>query len=450
MKTIFKKLFLIILILNSVNFSYAQDAEKTVTLVVSGSGKTQDEANQKALRSAIEQAFGTFISSETVINNDVFISENITTLSQGSVIDFKVLASTIFPDSTAQVTLKATVSISQMNKITESKGYKTTINGGLFGLNLKLLKLQSEAETKVVLDMVRKCIKILEKSIDYEMEVIPPKKSDLRKEIEDLRHKGYTFESNKLAYNEIYKIRAIVEIRPNSNLDIFIDYFLSTLTAIKMSETEIDFAKQSGSNYYHLFLNIPENDITFEPNKTTFYLRNIESIKIINRLFEVSNLNLFNYDIISDNKIINYTPLFKKDSIQMQNYNYNYKKLQKLGEYEIQINDSNHYIFIYNYNLFGDRIMSANNLKLNNDYPSSIDIISDQEYSMSLYKTYSSYPWSPGSSIQYNIIPGDKYRSAGGNMNVRFQVLDFYLPLSDVERLNTMKIIKHESTSIAK
>lgn len=35
---------------------YAQD-DKNVTLVVSGQGATQEEARQKALRGAIEQAF---------------------------------------------------------------------------------------------------------------------------------------------------------------------------------------------------------------------------------------------------------------------------------------------------------------------------------------------------------------------------------------------------------
>ena len=66
-----KKLILIMSLAISIN-AFAQDADKTVTLVVSGQGKTQDEAKQVALRSAIEQAFGAFISSKTEIINDVF------------------------------------------------------------------------------------------------------------------------------------------------------------------------------------------------------------------------------------------------------------------------------------------------------------------------------------------------------------------------------------------
>ena len=51
-----KKLLLLLTVSFSISAS-AQD-DKTVTLTVSGQGKTQDEAKQVALRSAIEQAFG--------------------------------------------------------------------------------------------------------------------------------------------------------------------------------------------------------------------------------------------------------------------------------------------------------------------------------------------------------------------------------------------------------
>ena len=56
------------------SFSFAQDADKTVSITVSGSGKTQEQAKQVALRSAIEQAFGTYISSKTEILNYIIIS----------------------------------------------------------------------------------------------------------------------------------------------------------------------------------------------------------------------------------------------------------------------------------------------------------------------------------------------------------------------------------------
>ena len=61
-----KIVFLFGIITLLANVSFAQE-DKTVTLTVSGQGQTQDEAKQNALRNAIEQAFGTFISSNTEI-----------------------------------------------------------------------------------------------------------------------------------------------------------------------------------------------------------------------------------------------------------------------------------------------------------------------------------------------------------------------------------------------
>ena len=77
-----KKIIFILALALSIN-AYAQD-NKTVTLVVSGQGKTQDEAKQNALRSAIEQAFGTFISSKTEILNDELVKDEIVSVGEFS------------------------------------------------------------------------------------------------------------------------------------------------------------------------------------------------------------------------------------------------------------------------------------------------------------------------------------------------------------------------------
>ena len=59
--------------------------KKEATLTVFGNGKTKDEATKLALRSAIEQAFGGFVSSNTQILNDNLISDEIATVSSGNV-----------------------------------------------------------------------------------------------------------------------------------------------------------------------------------------------------------------------------------------------------------------------------------------------------------------------------------------------------------------------------
>ena len=53
------------------------NSENEVTLTVSGNGKTLEEAKNNALRSAIEQAFGAYISSKTEILNDNLVKDEI-------------------------------------------------------------------------------------------------------------------------------------------------------------------------------------------------------------------------------------------------------------------------------------------------------------------------------------------------------------------------------------
>ena len=55
----------------------AQD--NTIRLTVSGEGATKKEATANALRSAIEQAFGTFVSSNIqILNDDIVKDEKLT------------------------------------------------------------------------------------------------------------------------------------------------------------------------------------------------------------------------------------------------------------------------------------------------------------------------------------------------------------------------------------
>lgn len=64
-----------------------------VTLVVSGDGETKDKAINIALRSAIEQAYGTFVSANTTIVNDELTRDEIVTISNGNIKGYKELSS---------------------------------------------------------------------------------------------------------------------------------------------------------------------------------------------------------------------------------------------------------------------------------------------------------------------------------------------------------------------
>ena len=78
-----KKLFLILcsVLLSIPVFSQENDA----TLTVFGTGSTEEEAIQQALRSALEQTYGAFISANTTILNDELIKDEIVSISTGNI-----------------------------------------------------------------------------------------------------------------------------------------------------------------------------------------------------------------------------------------------------------------------------------------------------------------------------------------------------------------------------
>ncbi|MDO4827529.1 MAG: hypothetical protein Q4B16_08290, partial [Bacteroidia bacterium] len=63
-----------------------------VTLVVTGEGSTKEDATDNALRSAIEQAFGVFVSANTEILNDELVKDEIATVSSGNIRTFQELS----------------------------------------------------------------------------------------------------------------------------------------------------------------------------------------------------------------------------------------------------------------------------------------------------------------------------------------------------------------------
>ena len=62
-----------------------QAQPKEVSLIVTGEGATKEEATNNALRSAVEQAFGVFVSANTEILNDELIKDEIATISSGNI-----------------------------------------------------------------------------------------------------------------------------------------------------------------------------------------------------------------------------------------------------------------------------------------------------------------------------------------------------------------------------
>lgn len=134
-----KMLFILVLTFMGVNLS-AQGVDD-VTLVVSGDGPTKEQATHVALRSAVEQAYGVFVSANTEILNDELVKDEIATVTSGNVKSFKELNSNILPNGNHMVVLQAVVSTKQLAAYAQSKGASCEFAGATFKANLMLIEL---------------------------------------------------------------------------------------------------------------------------------------------------------------------------------------------------------------------------------------------------------------------------------------------------------------------
>mgnify|MGYP000512706320 CR=1 FL=1 len=123
------KFTLLFAFITAINFVYSQSTENIVTLTTSGTGKTIEEAKNNALRSAIEQAFGAFISSKTEILNDEIVSDQITSVASGNIQSFEIRSQEKLSDQLYGITIYSVVSVDKLISFVQSKGVSVEIKG---------------------------------------------------------------------------------------------------------------------------------------------------------------------------------------------------------------------------------------------------------------------------------------------------------------------------------
>lgn len=110
-------LFFLLAILFSYSQSFAQSQDVTATGVAAvlqgDKAIARDTAINDALRKAVEQAVGTMVSSETVVENYQLIRDSILTKSQGYIQNYKVVSESPSPEL-YQVTISATVALGDL------------------------------------------------------------------------------------------------------------------------------------------------------------------------------------------------------------------------------------------------------------------------------------------------------------------------------------------------
>ena len=276
-----KLLILMISLALSIN-TYAQD-DKTVTLVVNGQGKTQDEAKQNALRSAIEQAFGTFISSKTEILNDNLDKDEIVSVSNGNIQKFEIISEVQIPSGNYATSLKVTVSVTKLTSFVQSKGVVVEFKGSLFAFNVNQQILNEKNEIKAIKDLCNVVTKLSDTSFEYSIKASDPVAVN--------------------ASNEKWRIPMYISVSANSNLLSIATYVNQTLKGLSLSIDEANNYIKLGKNVYPISIAANEKEYNYAILRTEKSISNL-----------ISQLYYFNHSIqnfkisngLSEWKIIDY------------------------------------------------------------------------------------------------------------------------------------------------
>lgn len=153
----------------------AAQVPQEVTLTVSSDGTTKEDATKNALRSAIEQAYGAFVSANTTILNDELVKDEIVTVSNGSIKDYKEISAVKTDNGNHFVTLTATVSLPNLISYAKSHGNECEFAGNTFGMEMKLFELQKENELKALYNLAEQMSLVAANVMEHVLTIDEPR-----------------------------------------------------------------------------------------------------------------------------------------------------------------------------------------------------------------------------------------------------------------------------------
>jgi len=150
LKMITKMVFLLLVFLFPASL-YADSETKTVE--VTGEGNSKDEAVKNGLRSAVEKAVGTMISSKTYVSNNMLIEDNILSYASGYIEDYQIKAFTdLFGHCKAVMDVKV-ASLKLNQKLDSLNIAKTEIAGQKFAVQVES-KMKAEKDAAKMIQPV--------------------------------------------------------------------------------------------------------------------------------------------------------------------------------------------------------------------------------------------------------------------------------------------------------
>lgn len=143
------------LIFFTINTVQSQEIDKLEKVIATGVGTDFEKAKQNAIRNAIEQVVGTYVTSDTMVKNSMLINDNILTYSGGYVKETKVFSQKRDNEGMFTVQIEASVVGTQLKRKLESLNIATKkVEGGsLFSEAISRVEEQRNANellTKII------------------------------------------------------------------------------------------------------------------------------------------------------------------------------------------------------------------------------------------------------------------------------------------------------------
>lgn len=290
---------------------HPSNSKDIIVLTVSSDGPTKDDAVKNALRTAIEQAFGAFVSANTTILNEELVKDEIVTVTNGSIKEYKEISSAQTANGTYSVTLSATVSLPNLITYAKNHGSECEFAGNTFGMEMRLFEIQKENERKALLNLNSQLRGILSKSLKWRIDIKEPRV--ISSGIHDMSDNIFDEEmSKKLATQNDTTInnslfRRIKEMRYDDffevSMDIYAimpenDFVYETLKGLTLSREAFESYQTKGLDVYGF--NWPDRSGGYDEN-TLYFRNNRQDIgQLMDSIYQTIALSMMDF-VITDN-----------------------------------------------------------------------------------------------------------------------------------------------------
>lgn len=286
-----KKEILEAFILDYPNSKYIAQVKKKLininneSILVSGFGNSRESAINNCVYQAINLVTNMYINSETIIVNEKLIKETIKQIGSSEILEYEIIKERIIDENNFEITLKFIIKTDTLVGFFKSNGMILNFDKNSFTYKLKNHKVKEEQEIEIIYDLIGNLNEGLQTSFDYKMQAFSPIVSST-------------------GTND-WKIPLRVFVLPNENFKNNFKLLFKTLETLSLSELEIEEYKKYSKKIYPVKLYSAGSLIDFKdsyranetsakiapPLQTTYYLRNRNSLKAINFLFN----NYFNF-----------------------------------------------------------------------------------------------------------------------------------------------------------